>query len=131
MFAQSGLQGRMSQLHQLCGQSYLIYGDSAYALSQYVVPAFKGLLSANQRAMNAQMAHVRISVEWSFAIQMQQWAYLGDQRHLKLREQPITKLYVVGALLHNLHCIAFKGNLISKYFDCWPAADLTMHSYLH
>jgi len=48
---------------------------------------------------------------------------MHDQRHLKLREQLLRQLYVATALLHNLLAVKYNGNLISAYFDCWPADD--------
>ena len=146
MFSQSGLQGRMQQLHQTTGIPYVIYGDSAYARSQYVQHAYKGVMTAAQRAHNLAMAPVRVTVEWSFAVQMHNWGYLRDKHHLKLREQPLTKLYFAAAILHNLHTLQYKGNLISEYFKCDPVRDrrtpipgtvppqyplMTMYRYLH
>lgn len=131
MFSQSGLNGRLAALHSATGIPYCTYADSAYALSQYCITPFKGATTAAQRAVNHAQSHVRISVEWSFALQMNQWAYLADERHLKVGEQPVAKFYVVGAILHNLHTIANEGNLITEYFDCHLPAGMTMHSYLH
>jgi len=144
MFRESRLHARLTTLNTNAnlqpGQLWKIYGDSAYARSLYVERAHKGAMTAAQRALNGVQSSVRISVEWAFAIQMQQWAYLADERHLKLCEQPLQLLYFAGALLHNLHCLKYKGNLISSYFHCplpldrrgpqpWPL--MTMHSYLH
>lgn len=131
MYSQSGLQQRLAQLHQSTGIPYCTYSDSAYPCTRYCIPSFKGPTTAAQRAVNHQQSHVRISVEWSFALSMNQWAYLADERHLKVGEQPVAKLYMVGAILHNLHTIAFEGNLISQYFDCPLPADMTMYSYLN
>lgn len=60
-------------------------------------------MSAAQQAHNREIASVRIAVEWKFALQMNQWGYLASQRHLKLREQPLVKLFYAAAILHNLH----------------------------
>lgn len=147
MFNSSGLHGRLAQLHQTLGTPYVVYGDSAYARSQYVTPVMKGRLTPAQRAHNGAMARSRVAVEWGFGIQMHQWGYLAHERHLKLREQPLIKLYFAAAILHNLHCLMYKGNLISEYFECPVPQDrrlpaiantnppqyppMTMYGYLH
>lgn len=131
MYSRSGLEQRLQQLHLSTQVPYCVYADSAYALTQYCISPFRGATTAAQRGCNFAMSHLRISVEWSFALQMNQWAYLADERHLKVGEQPVAKFYMVGAILHNLHTIANEGNLISEYFDCHLPAGMTMHSYLH
>jgi len=143
MLAQSNLLNRMHTL-QIGGVQYVVYGDPAYALSRYIVRAYKGPnLSARRRRLNRRMRPLRISVEWGFGGIEQQWGLLRYPKGMYLMKQPLAKIYTAAALLHNLHVLSGHGNLTLNWFatkgnttddiDSTPIRQTlpTMDEYLH
>jgi hypothetical protein len=99
---------------------YVLYGDPAYPLSQYLQCPFRGaFLTAMQEAFNRSMSPVREPVEWGFGKILQQFAYLDFKKNLKIYLSPIGQYYAVGAILTNCHTTMYSSQT-SMYFNCPP-----------
>jgi len=126
---------RMARLVAQEGNPYYVYGDPAYALSQYILRGQKGAMSAAMQQFCTEMSRVRTAVEWGFGLVLRDWAFLDFKKNLKLLLQPIAKLYFVGALLANMktcitadHPLDGYGNLAALKFLVSPPS---LHNYLH
>lgn len=135
LLAKSGLLQRMAALVRDEASHFYVYGDTAYALSQYVLRGFKGAMTPAQRAFSTAMSRLRETVEWGFALVLRDWAFLDRKKNLKLFKQPIGKLFYVGALLANIktcltasHALDGYGNQIALKFGVSPPS---LHDYLH
>jgi len=101
------------------GRRCALYADGGYPLREYLLCPYKGNIDEMQIEFNRQMASVRISVEWSFNIIIQLFAFLDFKKNLKLELQDIGDYYLLGSLLSNCHT-CFNGNQISCYFGIDP-----------
>jgi hypothetical protein len=115
---ESGLRGRLQEVAKGAdGCSYYIYGDPAYGVEQHIISPYKGNnLTHNQNRFNAQMSSVRETVEYGFQRIVTLWAFLDFKKNLKLQKSPIGKLYLVAAILSNIHA-CFYGSQTASYFD--------------
>ena len=131
MLRRSGLLGRMATLCATLGLALYVYGDPAYPLSQYVLRGFKGLMTPQQRAFSRAMSQVRETVEWSYHLVVTQWAYVDVKSRLKIKQQPVGRIYFVAALLQNMHTCLY-GNQIFTYFgEAFPALTIpSLETYL-
>ncbi len=66
MYRDSGLEAEL-QRALLNGQQLALFGDGGYANRPWLQTPFRGQMGDEQRAFNAMMSSVRISVEWGFA----------------------------------------------------------------
>ncbi|CAM9853686.1 unnamed protein product [Discosporangium mesarthrocarpum] len=62
------------------------------------------------------MSTCRISIDWAFGKVLQLWPFLDFEKNSKLHIQPIAHLYVVGAVLTNMHTCPY-GSQTGHYFD--------------
>jgi hypothetical protein len=84
------------------------FGDSAYEVDRYIVSGGgKG------------MAAVRETIEWTYKDMKTIWKYCDYKHALKLRNQPLGKIFLVCMLLRNAH-VTMNGNQASEYFVCEP-----------
>ncbi|XP_055904676.1 uncharacterized protein LOC129940385 [Eupeodes corollae] len=96
----------LSHTNQLFPANSFIFGDSAYAASNWLVPPYKdnGRLTEQQRTFNYVHSATRIVVEHAFGLLKGRF-----RRLLKFTEQrdirSVTNLVVSACILHNL-CIA-------------------------
>ena len=105
-----------------------IYGDPAYPLRLYLQTGFKGgVLSPREQIFNSRMSAVRVSVEWSFGDIIKNFAFLDFKKNLKISLSPVGKIYIVGALLQNVHTCIYR-NIASTFYDVQPPSAET---YLH
>jgi hypothetical protein len=99
---------------------YVLYGDPAYPISQYLLAPFRGaVLTPDQQAFNSSMSTVREPVEWCFGKVLQQWPFLDFKKNLKLLLQPIGLYYVVGVILTNCHTCLYMSQT-SRFFNVAP-----------
>jgi hypothetical protein len=108
---------------------YQVYGDSAYAVSPFIVSPFSrvGELTRKERAWNTAMGGVRISVEHGFGLVVQDWPYLQSFWKHKILGNPCGLLYRVAVLLTNAHaCVA--PNQTAQRYSCPPPK---LEEYFH
>lgn len=77
LLGRSQFLGRIAQLCGMEGSAFYVYGDPAYALSQYILRGLKGAMSPMQQWFCTEMSRVRESVEWGFGHIVQDWARTG------------------------------------------------------
>ena len=107
---------------------YYIYGDPAYAVSNWMVSGYKGTnLSYAQRFLNTEMSRLRTSVEWNFGYLKMLWPFITFKPQQKIMHSSVGKLVLVSMLLTNCRCCLRRGNQISKYFKLAPP---TLQEYL-
>jgi hypothetical protein len=130
MYHMSGLDARMRDLCTRTQTDYIIYGDSAYPLTRYLQPAIR-MAQGGARQLNFVMSGVRIAVEWNFGNMVNQWRFLDDEQNQKINLNRPGKVFIVAAIMHNLHNIQY-GNEIREYFKCpRRAGPMRMWDYLH
>ena len=116
MFAQSSLDEFLGTELSIGDKQYVIYGDSGYNHRSYLEVPFDGAnLSPGQIQFNRAISGVRITVEWAFK-EVKMYSTIVDfKRKLRLRESPISSLYVGAVLLANYrNC--FYPNETSQFF---------------
>ena len=121
MLAESGLLNELQQhAFDTNGNPLCIYGDPAYPLRIHLQTGFKGAnITPDQELWNTKMSAVRTSVEWIFGDIINYFKFLDFKKNLKIGLSPVSKMYIVCALLHNARCCLY-GNITSKYFDLDP-----------
>ncbi|CAN0264141.1 unnamed protein product, partial [Discosporangium mesarthrocarpum] len=51
------------------------------------------------------------------------WSFLDHKRHLKLRQNPVGDLYLVGALLINIHTCKYGRQATQSYYEIPPSME--------
>jgi len=94
------------------GQQYQfkLYGDSAYFDDEYMV-------TGGGRGMSS----VRETIEWGYKDLKTYWKYCDYRHCLKLRQQPLAKIFFVCILLRNIHCTMYESQ-VSGFFN-FPAPE--------
>jgi len=135
LLRRSGFLARMAALVAAEGLPFYVYGDPAYALSQYILRGFKGAMTPAQKQFSTAMSSVREVVEWGFSLIVRDWAFVDYRKNLKIGKQPIGRLYFVAALLTNMktcmtasHAFDYYGNQIAQEFGLSPPS---LHDYLY
>ena len=98
---------------------YLIFGDSAYIRLSHLETYYSNF-PEDQRDFfvqwNKAMKHVRISIEWNYAVTASLFKYVICPEKLKLLQSSrVSKIYTVATLFRNFH-VAIYGSQSSKYF---------------
>ncbi|OWZ04245.1 hypothetical protein PHMEG_00023878 [Phytophthora megakarya] len=102
-------------------RGFLIYGDQAYGRTDVFASPFKGSrLTRAQATINASMAEVRTSVEWSYGQVVNYWSAVDFKRKMAVGQVPVEKLYKVAVILTNCITILRGGNNNSQYLDLDP-----------
>ncbi|KAG6948960.1 hypothetical protein JG688_00014842 [Phytophthora aleatoria] len=84
---------------------YIIYGDPAYRVRNYIVTGFKKAgLSSNEQRFNSRMSSVREAVECKFKEVKTRWAFTDFKKSLRIRLSPVGKYVAISILLSNCHC---------------------------
>ena len=105
---------------------YCLYGDQGYPNRPTLIVPYKGrVLTRRQKVFNN--ANFRISVEWGFKDVRHLFTSLDFKYGLKLYQNQVAKMYLVGTLLTNCH-ICLYGNQTSKYFNLKPPS---LEQYLY
>ena len=73
---------------------FVILGDSAYSNSDYIITG-EGLRG---------LASVREPIEWEYKDLKVLWKYCDYKKALKLKKQPLAKIFFTCLLLRNAHC---------------------------
>ena len=100
----SNIEDKLHELQMGNELKFRVHGDSAYTVTDYIVSGGgKG------------MAAVRETIEWSYKDLKTTWKYCDYKHALKIRNQPLGKIFFVCMLLRNAHVI-LNGNQTSDYF---------------
>ena len=95
------------------GNQLCIYGDLAYPLwPQLQTPFINPQLNPQQAAYNTAMSKARVGVEWVFGDIAKFLKFLDFKKNLKLGLLPIAKMYIVCALLINIHTWLYDFQLL-------------------
>ena len=110
-------------------EQYLIFGDSAYIRLSHLetyysqVPAF---LTPFFVEWNKAMKHVRISIEWNYAVTSHLFRSVNAIEKLKLLSSSrVSKIYTVATLFRNFHT-CFNGSQSSHYFGLAIPRDMVV-----
>jgi nuclease HARBI1 len=126
----SGLENAlrlMNGMHGHGNRQYHLYADKGYRNNDVIVTPYRPYqLDPVTEAINAAMSRVRVSVEWMFGVLMSLWKFLGARTSLKTGSMPVTQLFIVSALLTNLHGCLY-GNIVSDKFN----VETNICEYLH
>jgi len=94
-------------------------GDSAYPLFWPIVPLYQNAATNAQANWNRNMSSSRVSIEWLFGQQTQQFSSLDWKIRNKILASPVVESHINAAFLTNLMNICFP-NIISQTFECNP-----------
>ena len=124
----SGMPESLRSLHTLTGTLYSVYGDAAFALTQYVLVGYKRSAgrTAAQREFTSKMNALRTSAEWGFAIVLNTYRWLWKWVDKSVWRGPIQHSWISATLITNCRCCLY-GNQITSFFDCKPP---TLRTYL-
>jgi hypothetical protein len=106
--AHSLIEDKIAEAQQDKQLKYTIFGDSAYSVSQWIK-------SGGGRGMSS----VRETIEWKYKDIKTTWKYCDYEHALKLRNQPIGKIFFTCMLLTNAY-VCLNGNQTSEYFLVEP-----------
>ena len=123
----------LSVHHNVLHDPFCLYGDSAYAQSDFIVRAVPhALASPSVRLLNGYMSQIRVLVENLFCVVDQLWQLMNAKPSLKLGQSPLGMLFPVACLLFNCHTLLY-GNQMGAHI---PGAldmlvdDMTLETYL-
>ena len=115
-----GLELEMQNLATRVGESFNVYGDSAFPLTEHIQTGFnRGHATASEEAYTRAMNKARVSVEWGFMEVCTSFKYLDYRPQLRPMASPIGKAYRVAICLRNFKtCLG--GGQACSYFKCMP-----------
>ena len=115
------------------GNSYVIYGDSAYGIRELLLSPFPNTRHVRdeeerrmQQGFNHRMSIVRQCVEWGFAKVIRDFAFLDFKKNQKLLLQDLGVMYKTGVLLSNCLTCLYSSEA-SQFFNINPP---TLEQYL-
>jgi hypothetical protein len=117
----------------MAGQRTLyLYRDPAYKASFGIMCLFthkvsRHLLLADEKAFNARLSSIRISVEHAFGHTQVLWTYTAFTKQLKLDLQLVAVYFAIAVFLTNCYT-CLQGNQTSKKFVVQP---LSLQVYLN
>ena len=98
---------------------YYFYGDQAYKSSPQIIGPTRHNATVLQKACNAKMSSLRISVEHGFGKVLRDFAFNAFPENLKLGLQPLGKYFIVSTFLTNCHT-CMNSSQISDYYLVEP-----------
>ena len=117
LLRRSGFLARMAALVAAEGAAFYVYGDPAYALSQYILRGFKGAMSPAQQQFSTEMSRVREVVEWGFELIIRDWTYLDYRKNLQIHKQarrPCPKPCALCCRVHSVCLAAHRSPLLCR-----------------
>jgi hypothetical protein len=119
---------RELQINDNSDSQHLIFGDSAYIRLSHLETYYKNVPDERTQFFiqwNKAMKHVRISIEWNYAVTSHLFKYINNKDKLKLLKNPdqVSKIYTVATLFRNFHC-CFNGSQSSNYFNLVLPKDM-------
>lgn len=98
-----------------------IYGDSAYAASDYIEKPFpRGTASRIERRCNRLMSGVRVSVEHLIGSVTQVFPALDMARYQRTGQVMVGTTFLVSVIMRNFLTCVRGGNQVSGYFNLTP-----------
>ena len=132
MLHASNFLERMEQMCNNLNEEYYVYGDPAYPLCQYILRGFKGLMTPAEQELSTAMSGVRQTVEWAYHLVTALWSYVDCNKRLKIRQQPVGRIYFIAAFLTNVHCCLYGNQILNYFSEVYPQSSLKvdLDSYL-
>jgi len=102
------------------GSCYTLYGDTGYANQKFIKVGFKNYkkLTERQKQFNADMAALRVCVEYGFGKILQYFSYSDFKKTQKILLQPVKQMYYVATVLTNC-LVCLRGTQVCDYFHCF------------
>jgi len=124
----SDINGRFQTLQAGHERQYIIFGDSAYKRRSHITTygKYQGM-GREVIQWNKSMKHVRISIEWNYAVTGSLFRYIrySDKFRL-LKNKRVSKIYTVATLFRNFH-VALYGSQSSNYFNLEMPRDMLIN----
>ena len=115
----SGISKALSSCLLINGRQFYVYGDAGYILRVWMQTVFNYVgASKAETEYNKDMIAVRVTVEWNYKDLKQLWCRNDFSRLLKVRQFPVSLLYVAGALLLNYKTCLENWGQVGKYCRC-------------
>lgn len=109
-------------------EQYYVFGDDAYILRPWFQVSYSRLTATPaQNKFNTEMSSMREAVEWSYKDLKQMWTRNDFARSLKVRQAPISLIYISSTLLLNFKTCIENGGQVGAYFNC---SSPTLNAYI-
>jgi len=115
LLRESEILNVMQECCEQLGQTYVLFGDSAYPISRYLWRMYKGVMTVQQQAFNTDMSSDRITIEWLYGIVVRLWPFLDYRKKLQVLLQPVTLFLNTGVILTNIHTCLYGNSVQAKY----------------
>jgi len=125
----SNINGRVRDAQVRNNVQLCMYGDSIFPVLTHVRRKHKNHPNtAAQSLQNQVMKKARVTIEWDYGRILELWGYVDWRKNCKIlgKGANISKVYLVCALLPNMHCCLY-GCETSNYFNCEPPS---LYSYM-
>jgi DDE superfamily endonuclease len=94
IFSGSGIEEDLAARIHIGGIQYCIYGDSPYALREYLMVGYDRTgINPEQATFNKAMSRSRVTAEWIFKNIKKYWNHAAYPRKLALCMTPVGVLY--------------------------------------
>ena len=115
MLRGSGLNETLENNLMIDGQQYYMYGDDAYVLRPWFqMVNDRRTETGAQQILNTKMSSVRKSVQCGYKDLKQMWTRNDFARSLKVRQAPISMLYIACALFLNVKTCMENGGKVGS-----------------
>ena len=115
----SRISDRLAECLLVDGRQFYVYGDAAYVLHPWMQTAFNSIaLTDEEGEYNTDMSAVRVTVEWNYKDLKQLWNRNDYSRSLKVRQFPVSLLYVGSTVLLNYKTFIENWGQVRKHFHC-------------
>ncbi|CAM9278112.1 unnamed protein product, partial [Discosporangium mesarthrocarpum] len=117
----SGLKDRLRGAQEGSPTQYYANGDTAHAMMSHL-----GSPRVNRRKTKTWM---RVEYVWKTLCNL--WGFLDHKNSLKLMQNPVGDLYLVGELLTNNHICLYDSQIIECYRELPPSVEAYFHLHGH
>ena len=115
----SGVSEILQDCLQIDGEQFYIFADKAYILRPWMQVGFDSTTATvEQQMFNTEMCKVREAVEWSYKEIKLMWTRNDFARSLKVRQAPISLIFITSTVLLNFKTCMEKGGQVGAYFNC-------------
>jgi nuclease HARBI1 len=120
LYAESGLDGVLSDVLLIDGAQHYRFGDSGYPIRPHLITTYEGsVLTHQEQCFNKRMSKVRVSVDWAFRDIKRYFSHVAFPRKMALSRTPAGAWYLPSCLLWNFKCF-IDGSPKARFFDCDP-----------
>ncbi|CAM9691724.1 unnamed protein product [Discosporangium mesarthrocarpum] len=119
LLKESNLNPKVRDAQEGLPVQYVVYGDTAYPMLSHVKQGSEGDLPWKREKPTRGCPRVGSVLRRAFGKVLQLWPFLDFENNSKLQIQPNSHLYIVGALLTNMHTFLYGGQT-GHYFDLNP-----------